>query len=225
MKTNRFIFIIISLIYTTNSISQNIIIKDIKTYSDSCDYWNQGKNGNYNISDLKDLRLKQLLKKFYVFDDSDNSKNPFIVYNCLYCDSLSADFKIDSGLANGYAIKFKVKQFDIAKHKVNYNKVGDICQIDNKAFFGVGINLPKQEISKFKIKYFNKIISINPNQFNDLFDPFLTLNQYCRLRTMMENQGEYFLIILTGGNDGLWYNSIWIFNKDKYIGRVIGYLR
>ena len=225
MTNLKVIILVTFLAYCYSLCSQTTFNQHGKEYVDSCDQWNTSKNGKFSISDLKDLRLQNILKSFFTLDDTDTTaSNYFIDYPCNHCENTAAYMKINNGLAKGYEINLKVKPFNISNHIIKYKDAANICQIDNKGFWGVDTELPKEEISELTVKYYNKAIFINPNQYNDLFNPYLTLDNWCHLRALMDKKGEYFFVCLNGSEYGLTYVVVWIFRKDQYIGRVVNYL-
>ena len=197
---------------------QDSVLHDRKWYVDSCDFWNHDKNGKHDLQDLNDVRLKRILKRFFVLDE-DTTLYDFNRYPLKYLDSMTAEYGLYSNLPKGYEVKMNLKIFDLSKHKIKYRVYGDdICQIDNKGFWGTFTYIPKFEIGSIKVKYNGITINIPNNQYNDIF--FLYLNNW-NSNAMIAKKGEYFIFMISGGDGAGSFVSIWIFKNNKYIGRVV----
>jgi hypothetical protein len=72
---------------------------------------------------------------------------------------------------NNFEIDIFAEKFDAKKYSVQRNKQGFVEKLNNKIFYGTDGDLPKVALKSVVFKVNNKVISIDKNQVNDLFEP------------------------------------------------------
>jgi len=210
---------LLTILFLTCSVTSSIAQNDnIDCYSK-----HKAEYDKVGLKSIVDKRLKMMLRPFFELGDQDSSKLFFFDYKPIIKNDSVVYFNIDKGLAKGYAFRIETQKFDSTKHKITERSKVEICDIDNKVFWGTDGGFPNQEIKSFKVSFNNQRISLPKDQFNDLYDPsFQTfLDGSFNVAAKMDKKGLYFIIVLFGSDGAGSYCAIWIFKNGKYLKRVV----
>jgi hypothetical protein len=129
-------------------------------------------------------------------------------------------------LKNGESceITFKTQLFEINNHQLTYNKdSSSIEQIDGKFPYGEQYMAPKIEIDLIQIAVNGIKIKIPQESYRNLYNPNVN-EKYGFIRPVEVYEslnGEYLYFYIYGGNAAGTYFTKLIFNKTKYITKII----
>jgi hypothetical protein len=193
-------------------------LNSVAQQTDDCYLVNKAEYERLGLKNYNDNYLKPKIKYYFSCDDTKPEPTYFVVFK----SQLINDSAVESKTDNGYEIEFASTEFKADKHKVLKNSQGYICKIDGKAFYGTDENLPTEEFKSIKVKFNKKEIGIPSSEYKDLFNPFLKYGGHTEHLILLKDKRSDYLLILFYGSDGAGgYAVMWIFNKGKYVGRIV----
>jgi len=162
---------------------------------------------------IEDSFLKKALEIYFVMDD----EKEFTEYRCK--EEKETDIS-NIEHAKDYSIEFESQPFDSTKHKFTRCEGHFICLIDGKVYWGLDGGMPVSEISRFKVKYKDRVIHLPETDYSDLYSPF---TEHCPPDKIHVTDGvNSYIVFITNCSDGAgFYTVAWIFKDGKYIRRVV----
>jgi hypothetical protein len=143
---------------------------------------------------------------------------------------------IKSKLQNGDKIEIRIEKgdFEPTKHQiylndtipeiVNGRKLYDMLEvknlIDNRYSYGIDGDMPRTEIKSMSIKWKDINLSIPDSAFSNLYEPYLCLDYLPVEAYIFKDQ--YLYIYISGSDAAGSYSVKFVFDKRKYITRIVG---
>jgi hypothetical protein len=151
------------------------------------------------------------------------------------CEDSIVLLEYNNSTGDHIVIKIEVGNFIPSKHILNLEdivfkyihgkKIIDYFiakdSIDNKYAYGVDGLIPKNEIKEITIKWNGKDLFIPKNAYSDLFEPHICENN-AREIEFYKTKDNFLFIYLSGSDGAGSYSVKFIFNKKKYVTRIIG---
>lgn len=173
-----------------------------------------------------DYTIKNLLKNS---SDKKYISNRTILpkFKQTTCDSVQT--KINGTLPTGETIEvlIQIGQFDSTKHTISLYKEKDygeaIEKIDGQYPYGGEYGMPNNEIQIFSVKVNGKQLKIPKTAYQNLFAPNICndLHFYRKIESYSSMDGQYIYIYIYGGNAASTYFAKLIFNKEKYLTKLV----
>ena len=104
------------------------------------------------------------------------------------------------------------------KKVVDYMRVKNL--IDSQYSYGIDGNVPNYEIGKFNVKVNGKQIEIPSTAYSNLYEPHLC-EKNVPIELYESSNGEFIYLYMFGSDAAGGYCVKWIFDKNKYISRII----
>jgi len=144
--------------------------------------------------------------------------------NMLECDTHQIVF-FDT-LKSGETCKIIVKtgRFNVANHVVNRSHNNSFNNsIDNQVPFGGGYEVPTCELKEISIFINEKEVLIPVNSYSNLYQPNTCYEKgfYRKIEAYTSSDSEFIYLYIYGGVAADTYFAKLIFNKEKYITRII----
>jgi hypothetical protein len=169
-------------------------------------------------SDTIFIENRKTLLKFQIIECNDNYVH--------FSDKLSSGERIE--------IEMKRNPFNASKHKLELDepvykeingkrvissmKVKNL--IDNQYSYGIDGNIPNYEIGILNIKINEKEIEIPSIAYSNLYEPHLC-EKNVPIEIYESSNGKYIYLYMFGSDGAGSYCVKWIFDKNKYISRII----
>jgi hypothetical protein len=169
-----------------------------------------------------DYTIKHLLAKptdkYFI-----SNRNLLTKLKPVSCDSFKTT--IEDTLKSGEVceIRISTKTFQPANHKIVTKSSNQIKSIDRQYPYGAQYQIPEIEIDKFEITINGKQLLIPKNSFGNLYQPNMCKYDYfgkpIEVYTSLDN--KYIYVYIFGGNAAETYFCKLIFDKQKYLTRII----
>lgn len=141
-----------------------------------------------------------------------------------FCDKQKVIIRDSLKTGEVCEIIMETTRFNPDLHKIKADEDTSLIEsIDNLYPYGGEYGVPYREINKLKIKINNQSLSIPKSSYCNLFDPILCENHgFIRQVEAFESlDGKYIYLYIYGGNAAGTYFSKLVFDKKRFITRII----
>ena len=104
------------------------------------------------------------------------------------------------------------------KKVVDYMTVKNL--IDNQYSYGIDGNVPNFKIENLTVKINGQQIEIPESVYSNLFEPHFC-KSYLPMKAYESSNGKYIYLYMDGSDGAGGYSVKWIFDKNKYISRIV----
>jgi hypothetical protein len=170
-----------------------------------------------------DFTIKNLLAKpsdkYFI-----SNRNILPKIKLISCDSIKTEFKDTLKTGEICLIKISTRKFHPEKNTiVKYGEYDQIKSINGTFPYGGHYTLPEREIEKFEILINGRPLTIQKKIYSDLFNPNLCENfgYYRQIEAYASLDGKFIYVYIFGGNAAGTYFTKLIFDKEKYLTRII----
>jgi len=177
----------------------------------------------YSVDSLP-LTHNEKLKINSIFEGSGSYDSTLVCVGCFLSNSEDSIFY----KMNNYEVKIKKIAFQGKNHLIN--RFEDmVFEIDNRVVFGVRYykkEIPETELCCFDVLYNGEKIDFSKPHWGNFYNPRIgcikdALGLYCQTNMHYDKEYNNIYIYLKGADGGSGYSVIFVFKKDKYIGKVI----
>jgi hypothetical protein len=140
------------------------------------------------------------------------------------CDSIKTEFKDTLKTGEICHIKISTRKFQPEKNKiVKHTEYDQVKSINGTFPYGGQYTLPEREIEKFEFFLNGRPLTIPKSIYSDLFNPNLCENfgYYRQIEAYTSLDGKIIYVYIFGGNAAGTYFTKLIFDKEKYLTRII----
>lgn len=215
--------------FEEESFEYQVHLKEIDTTIDYPDLFLENKDTAW----IKRISYKQFLKRYVLQKPSDlkyvSCLKLLPKLKIISCDSIKTKLKGKLKTGESVVIYLKNKKFNPKKHMIVYRRTeeGEIAytkSIDGQIPWGGEYGLPNYEIELLSININGKEVSIPKSAYQNFYDFNVCKDwgpSYRRVEGYTSIDGRFIYIYLEGGNAAGRYLAKLVFDKDKYLTRMI----
>lgn len=151
------------------------------------------------------------------------------------CDFNTVTFDYNSKAGDKIKIQIEEGIFDPSKHKLNladtvykhihgqrrvdYLEVRNI--VDGRYSYGIDATIPKSDIKSLTIEWNGQKLTIPDTAFSNLYQPHLCLD-FLDIESYLSKDNNNLYIYISGSDAAGSYSVKLIFDKKKYLARIVG---
>jgi len=165
------------------------------------------------------IKEKELIQSLFKWDTL-----VFEYLELLKIDSLNIDIISYSG--GDYCILIKNQLFNSQSHKIE-NQGDKVLFIDSKVKYGARFNLPIREFDTFSVRYNGNQVSFPKAEWAHFYNFNIGMRRdstgdfYYHTKVVMDKRNHRVYVVINGGDGGVGYSVIWVFDREKYIGKLV----